>query len=101
MTSTSLLNEILKAQCCAADLGYKVLVEQMYLKPNAFKNFKNVRYIQALINILIRYRNVIYLEGDLTTCLTETEIETIIEQIKTICDSCGCCKDRLDITKDI
>jgi hypothetical protein len=101
MTSTSLHNEILKAQCCVADLGYKALKDQMYLKADYVSTFKDVKYVHSLINILIRHYNVIYSLGDSEACLTTEEIETIIEEIRNICDSCGCCRDRLDITKDI
>lgn len=101
MTSTSLHNEILRAQCCVADLGYKALKEEMYLKPNYKSTLKNVRYVQALINILIRHYNVIYSIGDSEACLTTSEIETIIYEIKNICDTCGCCRDKNDILKDI
>lgn len=101
MTSSQLHNEILKAQCCVADLGYKALKEEMYLKPGYVKTIKNVKYVQALIAILIRHYNVIYSIGDSEACLTTTEIEEIIYEIRNLCDSCGCCRDRQDITKDI
>ncbi len=101
MTSTELHNEILKAQCCVADLGYKALKQQMYLKPDHVTTFKNVKYVQALIGIITRYYNVIYSLGDSEACLTLAEIEEVIYEIRNICDSCGCCRDRSDITKDI
>jgi len=101
MTLTELHNEILKAQCCVADLGYKALKQQMYLKPDHVTTFKNVKYVQALIRILTRYYDVIYSIGDSEACLTLAQIEEIIYEIRNICDSCGCCRDRSDITKDI
>lgn len=101
MTSTELHNEILKAQCCVADLGYKAYKQEMYLKPDYVTTLKNVKYVHGLIGILLRYYNVIYSIGDSEACLTNSEIETVIYEIRNICDSCGCCRDRSDITKDI
>lgn len=48
------------AQCCAADLAYKGLKEEMFTKPNRFTTYKNVRYILALVNILKKYYNTVY-----------------------------------------
>ena len=86
------LNLIIKAQCCAADMAYKALKQEMFLKPDRVVAFKNVRYMQALLSIMNRYYDTYYCLED-TPCLSETEIEVIIEKILELCDMCGCCSD--------
>ena len=51
---------IFNAKCCAADLAYKGLKEEMFTKPNRFTTYKNVRYIMSLVNILNRHYAYVY-----------------------------------------
>lgn len=99
-TQEEFLNVILRAQCCAADMAYKGLKEEMFLRPGRNTFYKNVKYIQALIGILNRYYDVVYNLAD-TPCVDSATIEYIIEEIYTLCDSCGCCLDASAVTEDI
>jgi hypothetical protein len=99
-TQEEFLNIILRAQCCVADLAYKGLKEEMFLKPDRGSNYKKVRYMQALIGILNRYYDVVYNLLD-TPCVSDDEIEYIIQETYAICDACGCCTDASSITQDI
>ena len=99
-TQEEFLNIILRAQCCVADLAYKGLKEEMFLKPDRGSNYKKVRYMQALIGILNRYYDVKYNLLD-TPCVADEEIEYIIEETYVICDACGCCTDASYLTQDI
>lgn len=51
---------IFNAKCCAADLAYKGLKEEMFTKPSRFTTYKNVRYIMSLVNILNRHYASVY-----------------------------------------
>jgi hypothetical protein len=100
-TQSNFLNIILKAQCCAADMAYKALKQEMFLKADAVPAFKNVRYIQALIAILNRYYDTVYVLLDTEPCVTEAQIEDIIQEVAELCDQCGCCTDAPAILQDI
>lgn len=100
-TQSNFLNIVLKAQCCAADMAYKALKQEMFLKADAIPAFKNVRYIQALISILNRYYDTVYVLEDVESCISEVQIEDIIQEVAELCDQCGCCNDALAIIKDI
>lgn len=99
-TQEDFLNVILRAQCCAADLAYKGLKEEMFLRPDRNSTYKKVRFIQSLIGILNRYYDVTYILED-TPCINDDNIEIIIQEVLELCDSCGCCLDRDAIMKDI
>ncbi len=100
-TSDDLLNIIVKAQCCSADMAFKALKEEMFIKPDRVTSFKNVRYIQSLIGILSRYQDTVYNLLDTEVWLSELQIEDMIEQIQLLCDNCGCCTDAQELKKDI
>jgi hypothetical protein len=100
-TSQELLNIIAITQCCAADMAYKALNEDMFLKPNRYNTLNNVRYIQAIISILYKYNDVLYTLSDTETCLDEDEIDTMIQELSNLCDNCGCCTDADSIKQDI
>lgn len=100
-TQSNFLNLILKAQCCAADMAYKALKQEMYLKADAVPAFKKVRYIQSLITILNRYYDTVYILLDNEPCINSTDIEDIIQEVSELCDQCGCCTDATEIIKDI
>ena len=51
---------IYNAKCCAADLAYKGLKEEMFTKPSRFTTYKNVRYIMSLVNILNKHYASVY-----------------------------------------
>jgi hypothetical protein len=51
---------IYNAKCCAADLAYKGLKEEMFTKPGRFTTYKNVRYIMSLVNILNKHYASVY-----------------------------------------
>ena len=51
---------IYNAKCCAADLAYKGLKEEMFTKPGRFTTYKNVRYIMSLVNILNKHYASLY-----------------------------------------
>ena len=51
---------IFNAKCCAADLAYKGLKEEMFTKPSRFTTYKNVRYIMSLVNILNKHYASVY-----------------------------------------
>lgn len=99
-TAENFLDVILRTQCCAADMAYKALKQEMFLKPDRVIAFNNVRYIQVLLRILNRYYDTVYSLND-TPCLDSTEIEDIIEEALELCDLCGCCTDPAAIRKDI
>jgi hypothetical protein len=99
-TQENFLEVIVKAQCCAADMAYKALKQEMFLKSDSVRAFKNVRFIQSLLFILNRYYDTFYVLQD-TPCLSETQIETIIEEVLELCDLCGCCTDPAAIKQDI
>jgi hypothetical protein len=86
------LDLIVKAQCCAADMAYKALKQEMFLKADRVIAFKNVRYIQALLGIMNRYYDTVYCLQD-EPCLSDEEIEVVIEKILELCDLCGCCTE--------
>lgn len=86
------LDLIVKAQCCAADMAYKALKQEMFLKPDRVVAFKNVRFIQALLGIMNRYYDTVYCLQD-EPCLSDEQIEIIIEKVLELCDLCGCCSD--------
>lgn len=100
-TQSDFLNIVLKAQCCAADMAYKALKQEMFLKADAIPAFKNVRYIQALISILNRYYDTIYVLEDIESCISSSQVEDIIQEVAELCDQCGCCTDAQAIIKDI
>jgi len=100
-TQENFLDVIVRAQCCAADMAYKALKQEMFLKSDAVKAFKNVRYIQALLHVLNRYYETVYLLLDTEPCLSASQIENIIEEVFELCDLCGCCTDPAAIKKDI
>lgn len=93
-------NVIAKAQCCAADMAWKALKQEMFLKADRVSTFKSVRLINALIDLLNRYYTAVYVDLE-SSCISSTEIEDIIEQIQMLCDNCGCCTDAETILKDI
>jgi len=99
-TEENFLEVIVRAQCCAADMAYKALKQEMFLKADSVKAFKNVRFIQALLFILNRYYNTFYVLQD-TPCLNESQIEDIIQEVLELCDLCGCCTDPDSIKQDI
>ena len=99
-TQENFLDVIMRAQCCAADMAYKALKQEMYLKADSVQAFKNVRFVQALLYILNRYYDTYYVLQD-TPCLSEEQIEVIIEEVLELCDLCGCCTDPAAIKKDI
>lgn len=99
-TAENFLDIIMRAQCCAADMAYKALKQEMYLKPDRFISFNNVRYVQVLLRILNRYYDTVYTLND-TACLSEENIEDIIQEVLELCDLCGCCTDPAAIKKDI
>lgn len=100
MTQDVLKESILKAECCVADMAWKALRSEMYLKNDTSVSFTNVRYMHSLIGLLNRYYDVVYnLEDE--ACLTEADIEFILEQILILCNNCGCCVDRDTLLKDI
>jgi len=99
-TAENFLDVIMRAQCCAADMAYKALKEEIFLKPDRIKTFNNVRYVQVLLRILNRYYDTVYTLND-TPCITETNIEDIIQEVFELCDLCGCCTDPAAIKKDI
>lgn len=100
MTQKELSNIILKTQCCIADMAYKSLKAEMFLKNNTNQLFKNVKYAQSLLDIMNRYYDVMYIIVDIP-CITSTQLDTIIQKIQSLCDSCGCCTDSNDLLKDI
>lgn len=100
-TKKDLSNIILKAQCCVADMAYKSLKQEMFLKADASRIHKNVKFLHALVNILNRYYDVVYVLNDTDVWLTDEQIEDILQQINLLCDNCGCCTDRDVIIKDI
>jgi hypothetical protein len=93
-------NIIAKAQCCAADMAWKALKQEMFLKADIVISFKNVKYVMALIAILNRYYTSVYIDLE-DGCLTESQVDSIIEEIQNLCDNCGCCTDAQTILKDI
>lgn len=99
-TAEQFLDVILRTQCCVADMAYKALKQEMFLKPDRVSAFNNVRFLQSLLRILNRYYDTVYLLQD-DGCLTEEEIENIIQETKELCDHCGCCTDPAAIRKDI
>jgi hypothetical protein len=94
------LNVIAKAQCCAADMAWKALKQEMFLKADRVTAFKNVRVINYLVKLLNRYYTSVYIDSE-DSCLSSTDIENIIEQIQMLCDNCGCCSDVDTLLKDI
>lgn len=86
------LNVILRTQCCVADMAYKALKQEMFLKADRIGAFKNVRYIQSILVILNRYYDTYYVLND-TPCLTAEEVESLIQKAYELCDWCGCCTD--------
>lgn len=100
MTQDSLKETILKAQCCVADMAWKALREEMYMKSDGKSTFTNVKFAQSLIGVLSRYYDVLYnLEDE--TCVPSDEINYTIEQLLILCNNCGCCVDRDTLLKDI
>jgi hypothetical protein len=93
-TQKDLSNIILKAQCCVADMAYKSLKQEMFLKADASRIHKNVKFLHALVNILNRYYDVVYVLNDTDVWLTSDQIEDILQQINLLCDNCGCCSSR-------
>lgn len=73
--------------CCIAEMAYKALTQDMFLKPDRFKTFKTVKYLQGLYTTLFRYYNNV-------DCLTEEEAQSILDQITEICSICGSCNPR-------
>jgi hypothetical protein len=100
-TEKNLKDIILKAQCCLADMGYKALKQEMFLKNDSSRIHKNITFLNALINLINKHYNIIYVLNDTSTCLTNDQLEDVIQQISLICDNCNCCTDREDILKDI
>lgn len=99
-TQENFLNVMSKAQCCAADMAWKALKQEMFLKPDRIVAFKNVRVINYLVKLLNRYYTSVYVDLEIP-CLTAVQIEDIIEQIQMLCDNCGCCTDVQTLLKDI
>lgn len=73
--------------CCIAEIAYKALTQDMFLKPDRFKTFQTVKYLQALYIVLERYSNG-------TDCLTKEEATSILDQVTDICAICGNCNPR-------
>lgn len=100
-TQKNLKDIILKAQCCLADMGYKSLKQEMFLKHDSTKIYKNIKFLNALIELINKHYNILYVLNDTSTCLTNDQLEDVIQQISLICDGCNCCTDVEDILKDI
>lgn len=79
------LNTLLpRVRCCIVDTAYRALTQDMYLKPERFKTFQTVRYLQALYDILLRYNGS-------NSCLTEAEAQGVVDQVTEVCAFCTSC----------
>lgn len=83
--------EIEVLSCCAADLGYKYVWQmQNGLESQAVCTMDLLTLLHGYISDLCRYSN-----GD---CLTNTQLQNIIQKAKSICGCCGCSDDIYDDT---
>lgn len=96
----SFRNVITKLQCCIADMAYKALREEMYLKSDRIQSFKSVRHAQALLRLLNRFYTAYYIDQD-ETCIDPSVIDTIIQEAQLLCGNCNCCEDLDSLLADI
>ena len=82
--TVNVTNLLSRTRCCIKDTAYKALTQDMYLKPERFKTFQTVRYLQGLYTTLNRYNQ----NAD---CLTEEQAQGIVNQILEVCAFCSGC----------
>jgi len=82
--SVNVTDLLRRTKCCITDTAYKALTQDMYLKPERFKTFQTVRYLQGLHEALNNYN-----QG--SNCLTIEQAQGIIDQILNICSLCSSC----------
>ena len=82
---TDLQGIIIRAKCCMADVGYKLLKAKSLGKSDT-KCFEiQMQYLNLAICLLERY-----LSGDTCADITQSTIDNIIEQLNKICGCCDC-----------
>lgn len=96
MTEQELENAIINIKCCSASIIYNTLPKEL-LGQNAECIFNQGVYLQFVNEVLCRYLSAI--QEDVEPCLTEDEVEDIIEEAQQICGCCYC-SDELPINKD-
>lgn len=83
ITQEGLENLIIKLKCCSATLADTIATT---LSIGGCDN--SIQLI--LLNDMIRQLLVYTLDDETKNCLTEEQIDNIIEQSKEICDLCDC-----------
>lgn len=96
MTEQELENAIINIKCCSSSLLHKTIMYEL-LGQDTECVFNQTVYLQFLNEVLCRYLSAI--QAEVTPCLTEDEIENIIQEAQQICGCCYC-SDQLPINKD-